>query len=172
MWLCVVCRPSVINFKHYWLFRNCWMEFNAIWQEFKQSSTKFVFLGWSDNQERCPGLWLAKTFLTSSLKLLNRIQRNLTGSKLSTSTTKFVFWGRSETKMATLASDWPRPLLLLLCNDWTEFNETWKEQDLNVFYQFRVFGADRKTKMAALASDSLRHLYLQQLELHLVRMLV
>ena len=80
LWLCVVCRPSVINLKHCWLFRNCWTEFNEIWQELKQSSTKFVFLGWSENQERCPGLWLAKTFFTSSLKLLNRIQWNLTGS--------------------------------------------------------------------------------------------
>ena len=90
----IMCFLSSVRdyFKHYWLFRNCWTEFNEIWQEFKQSSTKFVFLGWLENQERCPGLWLAKTFLTS-LKLLNRIQRNLTGSKLSTSTTKFVFWG-------------------------------------------------------------------------------
>ena len=166
------CLSSVRDyFKHYWLFRNCWTEFNEIWQEFKQSSTKFVFLGWFENQERCPGLWLAKTFLTS-LKLLNRIQRNLTESKLSKSTTKFVFWGHWKPRWPP----WPligRDLfLLLLCNDWTEFNETWQEQDLNVFYQFRVFGADGKTKMATLASDSLRHLNLQQLQLHLVRMLV
>ena len=47
-------------------------------------------------QDGRPGLWLAVTFSTSPLKLLNGIQRNLSGSKISTSSTKFVFWGRSE----------------------------------------------------------------------------
>ena len=37
--------------------------------------------------------WLAETFPTSFLKLLNWIQRNLTGRKISTSSTKFVFFG-------------------------------------------------------------------------------
>ena len=36
------------------------------------------------------------TFSTSPLKPLNGIQRNLTGSKISTSSTKFVFSGQSE----------------------------------------------------------------------------
>ena len=40
-----------------------------------------------------PGLWLAETFSTSPLKPLNRIQRNLAGSKISMSSTKFVFFG-------------------------------------------------------------------------------
>ena len=40
----------------------------------------------------CPGLWLAETFSTS-LKPLNGIQRNLTESKISTSSTEFVFFG-------------------------------------------------------------------------------
>ena len=35
---------------------------------------------------------LTFTFLTSPLKPLNRIQRNLTGSKISMSSTKFVFF--------------------------------------------------------------------------------
>ena len=35
----------------------------------------------------------AETFSPSPLKPLNRIQRNLTGSKISTSSTKFVFFG-------------------------------------------------------------------------------
>ena len=43
----------------------------------------------------CPGLWLAETFLTSSQIPLNRIQWNLTGCKISMSSTKFVFSGRS-----------------------------------------------------------------------------
>ena len=52
--------------------------------------TKFVFLGRSENQDGRHGLWLAETFLTSPLKLLNGIQGNLTGIKISTSSTKFV----------------------------------------------------------------------------------
>ena len=43
-------------------------------------------------QDGRPGLWLAEAFSTSPLKMLNRIQRNLTGSKFSTSSTKFVFF--------------------------------------------------------------------------------
>ena len=39
-----------------------------------------------------PSLWLAETFSTS-LKSLNWIQRNLTGSKTPTASTKFVFFG-------------------------------------------------------------------------------
>ena len=39
-----------------------------------------------------PSLWLAETFSTSPLKALNELQRNLTGSKISTFSTKFVFF--------------------------------------------------------------------------------
>ena len=52
-----------------------------------------VFSGRSENQDGRPGLWLAETFSTSSLKSLNGIQENLTGSKVSTSSTKLVFFG-------------------------------------------------------------------------------
>ena len=78
-------------------------------------------------QDGRPGLWLAETFSTSPLKLLNGIQRHLTGSKISTSSTKFVFFGPIEKKMAALASDWLGHFRLLLWNGWTEFNETWQE---------------------------------------------
>ena len=37
------------------------------------------------------------------------------------------FSGRSENKMAALASDWLRHFRLLLWNHWREFNETWQE---------------------------------------------
>ena len=50
--------------------------------------------------------------LISPLKPLNRIQRNLTGSKISTLSTKFVFFGAErKNKMAALASDWLRHLI-------------------------------------------------------------
>ena len=40
-----------------------------------------------------PCLWLYETFSTSHLKRLNGIQRHLAGIKISTSSTKFVFFG-------------------------------------------------------------------------------
>ena len=43
-----------------------------------------------------PGLCLAETFSTSPLKPLNRNRWNLTGMKISTSSTKFVFFGQSK----------------------------------------------------------------------------
>ena len=52
------------------------------------------FFGWSEKQDCSHDLWLAQTISTSPLKPLNRIQRNLTCSKISTSSIKFVFFGR------------------------------------------------------------------------------
>ena len=53
---------------------------------------------------------------------------NLTGSKISMSSTKFaVFLVNRKKKMAALASDWLRNFRLLLWNCWTEFSETWQE---------------------------------------------
>ena len=112
------------------LCRNCWMEFNESWQEARSQRPlpSLCFWGRSEKQNGRPGLWLAETFSTSSLKPLNRIQWNLTGSKISTPSTKFVFFGPiGKTK-------WPPwPLIgwdifwLLLWNHWTEFYETWQE---------------------------------------------
>ena len=117
-----------------------------------------MFFGRSEKQDGCHCLWLAETFSTSPLKPLNGIQWNLTGSKISTSPTKFVFFrpiGKTR---------WP-PLPLIgwdifhFSSETTERN-SWKldrKQDLNVLYQVCVFQADRKNKMAAIASDWLRH---------------
>ena len=88
--------PSVVNFLHIRLLLwNCWTEFNEIWQEARSQRPlpSFCFSCQSEKQNGRPGLWLAETFSTSPLKPLNRIQRNLTGSKISTSSTKFVFFG-------------------------------------------------------------------------------
>ena len=125
------------------------------------SSTKFVFLGRSEKQDGRPGLWLAETFSTSPLKPLNGIHRNLTGSKISTSSTKFVFFGPIQ------KTRWPPwPLIgwdiFDFSSETAERNSTKlvRKQDLNVFYQVCVFRADRRNKMAALASDWLRHFWL------------
>ena len=82
----------------------------------------------------------------------------LTGSKISTSSTKFVFFGPiGKTR-------WP-PWLLIgwdisdFSSETAERNSTKldRKQDLNVLYQVCVFRADRKNEMAALASDWLRY---------------
>ena len=134
-------------------------EFNETWQEpISQGPLRSLcFSGRSGKQDGRPGLWLAKTFSTSPLKPLNGIWRNLTGSKISTSSTKFVFfWLIGKTR-------WPHwPLI-----DWDIFDfssETAerpatkldRKKDLNVLYQVCVFWADRKNKMAALANPSKR----------------
>ena len=130
---------------------------NLIGSKISTSTTKFVFLGRSEKQNGRPGLWLAETLLTSPLKLLNRIQENSTGSKILTSSTMFVFFGPIG------KIKWPPwPLIGLEIFDFssetaernsTEFD---RKQDLNALYRVCVFRADRKNKMAALASDWLR----------------
>ena len=150
----------------YWLrhFRlllwNRWTEFNETWQEARSQRPlpSLCFSGRSEKQDGRPGLWLADTFSTSPLKPLNRIQQNLTGSKISTSSTKFVFfWPIGKTR-------WPPwPLIgwhiFDFSSETVERNSTKldRKQDLNVLYQVGVFRADRKNKMAALASDWLTH---------------
>ena len=145
------------------LLWNRWTEFNETWQEARSQSPlpSLCFSGRSEKQDGCPGLWLAKTFSTSPLKLLNGIQRNLTGSKISKSSTKFVFFGPiGKTRWL------PWPLIGLDIFDFSsetaERNSTKldSKQDLNVLYQVFVFWADRKNKMAVLASDWLRHFQL------------
>ena len=102
---------------------NHWMESNEYWQEARSKCPPHslcfrsegniriaawplivwdIFLfssktGRSERQDGRPGLWLAETFLTS-LKPSKGIQQNLTGSKTSTSSTKFVFLGQSKKK--------------------------------------------------------------------------
>ena len=74
------------------LLWNRWTEFKETWQEARSQRLlpSLCFLGWLEKQDGRPSLWLAETFSTSSLKPLNRIQWNLTGSKISTSFTKSV----------------------------------------------------------------------------------
>ena len=110
------------------LIWNRWTEFNKTWKEARSQHPlpSLCFSGRSEKQNGRPGLWLAGTFSTSPLKLLNGIQQNLRGSKISTSSTKFVFLGPiGETKwLPGLASDWLRDFRLLLWNRWTEFYES------------------------------------------------
>ena len=157
-------RPSVVNFSHFRLLLwYHWTEYNETWQEARSQSPLPIlcFSGRSEKQDGRPGLWLAETFSTSPLKPLNEMQQNLTGSKISTSSTKFVFF-RPIRKTA-----WPSwPLIgwdiFDFSSETAERNSMKldRKQDVNVLYQVCVFGANRKNKMAALASDWLRHFWL------------
>ena len=117
--------------RHFLLLRwNRLTEFKEAWQEARSQRPlpSLCFSVGSEKQDGRPGLWLAEAFSTSPLKPLNRIQRNLIGSKISTSSTKIVFFGSiRKNKMAALASDWLRHFRLLHWNRLTEFNETWQE---------------------------------------------
>ena len=118
------------------------------------------FSGRSENQNGRPGLWLAETFSTS-LKLLNGIQRYLTGSKISTSSTNFVFFGPiGKTRwLPWPVIDWD---IFHIFSETAERNSTKldRKQDLNVLHHVFVFRADRKNKLAVLTSDLLRHFQL------------
>ena len=76
------------------LLWNRWTELNETWQEARSQHPlpSLCFSGWSEKQDGHPCLWLAEKFSTSPLKRLNGIQRNLTGSKISKPSTKFVFF--------------------------------------------------------------------------------
>ena len=112
-------------------------------------STKFVFF-WPIGKNKMAALasdWL-RHFSTSPLKPLNRIQRSLIESKISTPSTKFVFLGPiGKTK-------WPPcPLIVWHIFDFSEEtaerNSTKldRKQALNAFYHICVFQANReKTK--------------------------
>ena len=134
-------------------------EFNETWQEARSQHPlpSWCFLGWSEKQDGRTGLWLAETFSTSPLKPPNRIQQNLTGSKISTSSTQFVFLG----PIGKIR--WPPwPLIGWDIFDFSTNTTEWnskkldRKQDLNVFYPVFVLRANRKNKMDALASYWLR----------------
>ena len=125
------------------LLWNRWTELNKTWQEARSQRPlpSLCFSGRSEKQDGRPGLWLAEIFSTSPLKPLNGIKKNLTGSKISTSSTKLVFFGPiGKTR-------WPPwPLIGWDIFDfssetaernWTKLD---RKQDLNVLYQVCVLG--------------------------------
>ena len=124
------------------LLWNRWTEFNETWQEARSQHPlpSLCFSGRSEKQDGRPGLWFAETFSTSPLKPLNRIQRNLTGSKISKPSTKFVFF---RPIWKTRWPPWP-----LIGRDIFDFSSETAEpnsmkldrkQDLNALYHVCVF---------------------------------
>ena len=75
----------------------------------------------------------------------SEIQRNLTRSKILTSSTKFVLFGPlGKTRWLTW-SDWLTHFRLLLLNGLTEYNETWQE-DSTSSTKLVFFGLIGKTR--------------------------
>ena len=86
-----------------------------------------MFTGWSEKQDSLPSFRLAEIFSTSPLKPLNGIQRNLIGSKISTSSTKFVFLVPIRKRRWAF---WP-----LICWDILDFSSEKAEQNSNETWQ-------------------------------------
>ena len=112
-----------------------WLDiFDFFSETIERNSTKLpldplpslYFSGRSGNKIGRHTFWLGETFSTSALQPLNRICLNLTGSKISTSSTKFVFMGRSENQDSHPTSDWLSHFWILLYNRWFELKETWQ----------------------------------------------
>ena len=61
-------------------------------RKYSTSTTKFVFYRTISQQNGSHCLWLAETFLTSTMESLNRFWRNLTESKYSASSIKSFFF--------------------------------------------------------------------------------
>ena len=120
-------------------------------------STKFALLGRSKKRDGRLGLWLAETFSTSPLKPLNRIRQNLTGSKIATSSTKYMFFrpiGKTR---------WPPGLWFaktFSTSPWKPLNRIQRNfigSKISMSATKFVFRVDRKNKLATLASDWLSH---------------
>ena len=101
LWPCVsVVRPSIVNFSHFRLL--LWNpEQNSMKPDRKQYQCPVYqvcvfFSSQLEEQDGRPGLRLAETFSTFPLKPLNGIQRNLTRSKISMSSTTFVLFNPIE----------------------------------------------------------------------------
>ena len=116
-----------------------WMEFNETWQEARSQRPLpcLCFSDRSEKQDGYPCLWLAEIFSTSPLKPLKGAQRNLTGSKISMSSTKVVFF-----KQVGKTRWLPWPLIGWDIFDFSsETTESYstkldRQNDINVLYQF------------------------------------
>ena len=124
------------------LLWNRWTEFNETSHVARSQRPlpSLCFAGRLEKKDGRPGLWLAETLSTSPLKPLNGIQQNLTGGKISTFSTKFVFFGPiGKTRWL------PWPLIgwdiFDFSSETAERNSTKldKKQDLNVLYQVCIF---------------------------------
>ena len=81
--------------RQFWLLLwNRLTELEETWQEARSQCAlpSLCFSGRSEKKDGRPGLRFVETFFTSPLKPMKGISWNLTGRKISTSSTKFVFF--------------------------------------------------------------------------------
>ena len=136
---------------------NHWMEFNETWQEARSQRPLPSCVFRADLKNKMAALASDGWDISTSLKTLNRIQRNLTGSKISMSSTRFVFFG-------PIAKQDGRPGLWLAETFSTSALNTLNGMHRNLTgskmstssTKFVFFWADRTNKMAALADSSKR----------------
>ena len=85
LWLTEICPLPLLN---------RWKVFDENWQEARSERPlpSSCFSGRSENKDYQSGLWLVESFSTSPLKPQNKIWRDVTGSKTSMSSTKFIFF--------------------------------------------------------------------------------
>ena len=163
LWSRVVRRPSSLTF-HIFDFFSETTERNSKKLDRKQDLNVLyqvcVFRADQKKDDRhC--LWLAETFLTSFLKPLNGIQRNLTGSKITMSSTIFVFfgpigktrWPPCPLTVETVSTFSPLKPLNGIQRNLTGSKISMSSTKFVFFFR----DINWKNKMAALASDWLRH---------------
>ena len=174
-----IAAPACDWLRHFrFLLWNHWMEFNKIWQDARSQRPliSLCFSGRSEEKNGRPVSDLPRNFDFSSVTAeqdSTKLDRKQDLSVLYQ--LQFVLFG--PIKKAALASDWMRHFRLLLCDRWTEFNETWQEAKFQrplpsscysidetwqeARYQCPIqslfFWADEKNKKASPASDWLRH---------------
>ena len=151
--------------RHFRLFPwNSWTEFSEAWQEARSQRPLPSLCFSGDRKNKIAALasdWMKhfrlliwnrwtkfnKTWEDAHLKPLNWIQQNLTGSKISTSSTEFVFVGPiGETRSPPWSLiGWD---IFDFSSETAKRNSTklHKYQDFNVLYQVIVFRGDRKKK--------------------------
>ena len=151
-------RRKLSNFRL--LLWNRWTEFNETWQEARSQHPlpSLCFSGRSAKIRWSPWPLIGWDIFDFSSETAERNSTNLTGSKISTSSTKFVFFGPIR------KTRWP-PWPLIGWDIFDFFSETAEQnstkldrkQDFNFLYRVCAFRANQKNKMAALASDWLTH---------------
>ena len=118
---------------------------------FLKSSTKFAFFGSIGKTRWQPWPLIGWDILTSFLKPLNGIQRNLIRSKISTSSNNFVFFG-------PIGKQCDRPGIWLAETFPTSSRKPqngiqWNMTGNKISMYSTKFVVNRKNKMVALASD-------------------
>ena len=122
-----IAAPACDWLRHFrFLLWNHWMEFNKIWQDARSQRPliSLCFSGRSEEKDGRPASDLPRHFDFSSVTAeqdSTKLDRKQDLSVLY----QFVIFG--PIKKAALASDWLRHFRPLLCDRWTEFNETWQE---------------------------------------------